>query len=212
MNLPDLRIDKVTVEFSHVSGEVLGAKKWSETHVGGGGGSTDSQGRTYVAPVTSTVTTRGEIWIREDGTGKDHLVRHNVPVLAGQRATAVSSVWRAGARSIQSGNMIFVNHSAGRYWLTYTDDQVWGAPPFWLNWLFVVGLMGLALFGLVASISVQQQHGLLPPALALLLPIGAFWLWVKMVRRRSRRIRALDEHTRRLAELILQRGGRIGGP
>jgi hypothetical protein len=113
--------DKI-VEFSYVTGEVLGSEKFSETHVSssGGryiGGGMGAPGGTYVPPtVSSTVSTNHEFWIKtKDGQEKAIKLRDvDIPLRVGQRITIIS----AGLGNNAYYTML-VNHNAGDYsWIT----------------------------------------------------------------------------------------------
>ena len=200
MQLPNLSLGRRSVEFTHVTGEVLDEKKWSDTHVSGGGGSADSQGRTHVSPVTSTKITNQEIWIKEHGAGAQtpvRLVGFDVPISAGQWVTFVS----ASRGYIELNNVLYVNHDAGSSWERYVHPRYLEKElrPFvylgrsLLFWLIVLagvigGIAGSGLGYLVLAGSIASLVALTVP-------------WVRVQR-------ALLEHMKKLREVVLQEGGR----
>ncbi|MBI3285315.1 MAG: hypothetical protein HYZ65_10780 [Burkholderiales bacterium] len=106
------------VQFWHVTGEVIGSNKYSETHVSssGGGGYVGKHGGHVSAPqIHSTVVTNHEFWIKTpDGKEKDiKLAGVNIPLRVGQKITLIS----VGRKAAGSGwYAILVNHSAGKHW------------------------------------------------------------------------------------------------
>ena len=105
-------------EFWHLTGEVLGSNKSSETHVSAsGGGGYISQNFINLNPISvdSTVITKHEFWVKtNDGT--EHAVKLqgvDVPLRAGQRVSVISAGRKGKGHGFYS---ILVNHSAGKYW------------------------------------------------------------------------------------------------
>lgn len=123
MELEDFQAGNTTLKFSVATGIVMDNKKWSETHVSGGGGGrgTVIAGQVNMprVEITSRTSTQQEFWIREDGTGQElpfRLSGADVPLRSGQRISVVSvSAMRSGEAVGQgrSINVLLVNHDAG---------------------------------------------------------------------------------------------------
>ena len=122
MNLPSLEVGKWTLAFSEVTGRVLDTAKRSETRFsGGGGGSYNVGGQERTSPVhiSSAVTTKHDIWIVDEATGKERAIQlagADVPLRAGQRITVVSATGTRGGNVRHANNVLLANHDAGLYW------------------------------------------------------------------------------------------------
>lgn len=114
------------LEFTAISGEVLGSEKYSETHVSssGGGGYVSRSGGYVSAPsVQSVVLTNHEFWIKtESGLEKDiQLKGHDIPLRQGQKITLLSV---GEKNSDSSWYAVLVNHSAQKYWILSTGHDL----------------------------------------------------------------------------------------
>ena len=206
MQLPNLSLGRRTVEFSYVSGQVLEGEKWSETHVSGGGGYTDAQGRARVSPVSSRTTTHDDVWIKEHGSGRERAVRmvdFDVPVRAGHRVTFVSASY---GRRVQN-NVLYVNHDEGSWRKRRRDDAVLLYNQLIDPHGVVKGLLLLMAGGGGAIFGLLSEPG--PLAWALVsAPVASVVVYVAVdYIRHKRQFRALDRHLAKLAKLILQQGG-----
>jgi hypothetical protein len=105
------------------TGWVKGEKKWSETHVSGGGARVVGN-TVYSAPVTTSNATRHEFWICSvDGTETCvDLGNSNVRVRDGQ---LVSAAWGASKRS-DNGPFVMVHNHSGQEskWLIGNDEAL----------------------------------------------------------------------------------------
>lgn len=106
------------VEFSEVTGEVLGQNKYSETHVSssGGGGYVGQHGGHVSAPqVRSTAITNHEFWIKtDDGAEKSvQLSGCDIPLREGHKITLITAGLKGKKSSYHS---ILVNHNAKKHW------------------------------------------------------------------------------------------------
>lgn len=110
--LARLQNDKITIDFFHEIGRVIGEKKWSETHVHSPN-AVISNGTAYVPGVSSSVTTKCEIWLK-NARGEEvplQLSDIDLPVREGQ---TVSAVWGIPFGK-KSGPFVFLkNHTSGQ--------------------------------------------------------------------------------------------------
>ena len=125
MELADLPFGKSTLVFRHATGTVLDTAKRSETHVSGSGGGGMSfhggqGGRTDPVTISSSTTTRHDIWIKDEETGKDRPIQLSgvdMPLRTGQRITMISvGEERDGKEPEGWWYATVVNHDAGRCW------------------------------------------------------------------------------------------------
>jgi hypothetical protein len=179
------------IELWVVSGEVVGEKKWSNTHLSGGGGSGriyDGAGRISIAPIESKTTTHDQVFVRGDD-GREtvvELANANLAVRAGHR---VSAIW--GSRPGQDGGpyLAFYNHHTDALSQFPGPDLV--KPVFPIKARVIVGVIvsfvpHLYVFGAILSFT------LLGSAV-----VGYF--------RKRARLAALTNHVRTLVPKLLER-------
>jgi hypothetical protein len=144
--MQDFTFDDKTVEFTALTGEVVGSEKLSETHVSssGGGGYVGAHGG-HVSPpqIRSTSIINHEFWVRTDaGVERDvKLKGHDIPLRTGQRITLISATCKGGTSSRYS---VLVNHSAQKQWFLSSGQllgKFLGLAPFnWKAFLSAVAL------------------------------------------------------------------------
>ena len=124
MELADLEFGKSTLVFSEYTGAVLDTSKRSETHVSGGGGGGMSfqggQGKTAPVSIRSSTTTKHDIWIKDEETGKDRPIQLSgvdMPLRTGQRITVIHVGEKRDGKELNGWwTAMVVNHDAGRFW------------------------------------------------------------------------------------------------
>lgn len=95
-DLSQLLVRGRSIDFEAVAGEVVGNRKWAETHVTstGGGGVVGGYGGIVTAPsIRSRTVTKSEIWLR-DTAGQEHPIQFtglDIPVREGHQVTAVGA-------------------------------------------------------------------------------------------------------------------------
>ncbi|MBF0354104.1 MAG: hypothetical protein HQL43_02585 [Alphaproteobacteria bacterium] len=107
-----LQNDKIAIDFFHEIGRVIGEKKWSETHVHSPN-AVISNGTAYVPGVSSSVTTRCEIWLK-NALGEEvplQLSDIDLPVREGQ---TVSAVWGISSGKTSGPYVFLKNHTSGQ--------------------------------------------------------------------------------------------------
>ena len=115
-DLRQLLVRERRFTFRQVAGEVIGNRKWSETHVtsSGGGGFVGAYGGVITAPsIQSRTVTRSEIWIRDEA-GQERplqLAGLDIPVREGHR---IAVVW-AVPDGKDSGEIVLIcNQTSGQ--------------------------------------------------------------------------------------------------
>lgn len=196
--------DNSVIEFSSISGEVLGTDKYSETHVSssGGGGYVGRHGGHVSAPtVHSTVVTNHEFWIKTDG-GKEidvQLTGVDIPLRIGQR---VSLIVAQSPIKKEKRYAVLVNHSANKHWFINDAMTIYkklGPNP------GVGGLHFLILIALFALWAVANST-----ILFLLGPAYFVYLTFKVIsggKMAMRKVKLLEAHLERLVQLTYQHDG-----
>lgn len=181
------------VEFSAVSGVVVGPHKHAETHVsgGGGGGSTfNGQGSTAPVHITSTVVIKQDFFVRDD-KGQETPVQLrgvDIPLAEGQRVTMITSHSSKGGWWTH-----VVNHSAQRYWrVTQAKDLVINSGVVNPLMSFLIGMaiwigIGYAISGLLGFIATV-----------------AYWVYAWLDVRRV--AKAMESHLEEIAGKALRSG------
>lgn len=111
---PRLRVGRRNYGIHYAVGEVLDAKKWSETHVSssGGGSSMTPDGYYTARPVTvtSTVVTRDEIFLRQRD-GKEHAIQLSGVDLPTRVGHVLAAVWMIKKGKERGPYVMFHNYS-----------------------------------------------------------------------------------------------------
>ncbi|WP_064118565.1 hypothetical protein [Pseudomonas fluorescens] len=96
----------VTVDFTVLSGEVVGSEKMSETHITstGGNGQFDSNGQPIAVHINSVMVINHEFWIRTaDGIEHDVNFRGlDIPLRSGQDISLISAVSKDGEKVLHT--------------------------------------------------------------------------------------------------------------
>lgn len=108
----------VTVNFTVLSGEVVGSEKMSETHITstGGNGQFDSNGQPIAVHINSVMVINHEFWIRTaDGIEHDVSFRGlDIPLRSGQNISLISAVSNDGEKLLHTH---LQNHSSTKTYL-----------------------------------------------------------------------------------------------
>lgn len=215
MELAELQFGKSTLVFGHDTGTVLDTAKRSVTRVsgGGGGGMTFHGGQGGTAPVTisSSATTKHDIWIKDEETGKDRPIQLSgvdLPLRTGQRITAIYVGERRDAKEPDSWfYAMVVNHDAGRCWNVekghvFVNQRGFGGVARLYRWWFFA-LVPLVIGG--CSVVVSYTDSI---AVALL---AAAVLGVSFARLRKLPDGDLiDGHLTELGKTVLEQGAAAG--
>lgn len=148
------------LSFCRLTGEVLGDKKWAETHVSssGGGGYVSGHGGVVMAPtVTSQTVTRSEIWVRDDAGGEHaiELADFGVPVRPGQRLTAV---WGILDDEKTGPYYLVENHTSGQHVINQKEIIKLANKSGPLGCLIIVA----GLIGLILTFAANPLFGIVP--------------------------------------------------
>lgn len=110
-----ISFEGISLVLHSARGEVVGASKWSTTHVsGGGGGGYVHQGSGYssTAPVTSTVTEHDQFFLRLSD-GKEMPIRLENVQLAVRDGQDVSVLWGVPEGKEHGRYVAIINHTTG---------------------------------------------------------------------------------------------------
>lgn len=214
MELPSLEVGNWTLSFSEVTGRVLDTSKRSETRFSGGGGASYNVGgqqRTDPVHISSTVTTKHEFWINEEGTGREwaiQLAGADVPLRVGQRITVVSATATRGSRERHANNVLLANHDAGLYWRLRHDlaHYLFAANvQRFLWWVGTPVLMFFFPYALAAVVDLRSY--LVLNALRLVPLVFAVWRYRKIPKSKH-----IDAHLDKLGSAVLRDGERQAQP
>jgi hypothetical protein len=189
-----VQVDNMIVEIHGFRGEVIDEKKWSTTHISGGGGGgsiTQGSGTISTAPITSTVEVHDQFFLRNGS--KEVAMNLSNANFAIRKGHDVSVFWGIPSNKPAGPYIAAHNNTTGQ--TVYFDpnlQQLAGRTVLIGTLIFLMIAAGLVIFVVCGYQFFNRRGGFtFGDVLGLVIGCGAIWVGWRMRAARRARVHAL---------------------